>query len=104
MAQAPNPAKLKTPSATLSPAEAISVVTHGLTLAFTEDAVDLLVEQAQAESVSVSELCQARFKDFQFGLKLVAQNTGGRQFTIDRAAAEAPDRALSEWVVASYRK
>ena len=77
---------------------------HGLTLAFTGDAVDLLVEQAQAESVSVSELCQARFKDFQFGLKLVAQNTGARQFTIDRAAAEAPDRALSEWVVASYRK
>ena len=77
---------------------------HGLALKFTEDAAGLLVEQALGGAVPVRELCAARFKDFQFGLKLIAQNTGQVEFTIDRATAEAPDRVLSEWVVASYRK
>ena len=49
------------------------------------------------------DLCAERFKDFQFGLKLVAQNTGQREFVIDLPTVEAPDRLLSEWVVASYR-
>jgi endopeptidase Clp ATP-binding regulatory subunit ClpX len=77
---------------------------HGLSIRFTDDAADWLVEQALAQKVSVRDLCTGRFKDFQFGLKLIAQNTGRQEFTIDRAAAEMPDKALSEWVVASYRK
>jgi hypothetical protein len=51
----------------------------------------------------VREFCAQRFRDFQFGLKLIAQNTGQAEFTIGPDAVEAPDRALSEWVVASYR-
>jgi len=43
-------------------------------------------------------------KDFQFGLKLVAQNTGQTEFTLDEQAVEAPDKILSQWVVASYQK
>jgi len=77
---------------------------HGLALRFTEEAAEWLVERALAESVPVRDLCAARFKDFQFGLKLIAQNTGQQEFTLDRAAAESPDKALSDWVVASYRK
>jgi hypothetical protein len=48
-------------------------------------------------------LCATRFKDFHFGLKLISQNSGQQEFVIDLAAAEAPDKMLSEWVVASYR-
>jgi hypothetical protein len=77
---------------------------HGLSLAFTEDAAEWLVAHALAQSQPVRDLCAARFKDFQFGLKLIAQNTGQQAFTLDRAAVEAPDKALSDWVVASYRK
>ena len=40
---------------------------------------------------------------FQFGLRLIAQNTGQQEFTVDAPAVEAPDQVLSEWVVASYR-
>ena len=49
------------------------------------------------------DLCATRFKDFQFGLKLIAQNSGQREFVIDKDAVEAPDKVLSDWVVASYR-
>ena len=78
--------------------------THGLTIRFTEEAAEWLVERALAQSVSVRDLCAAQFKDFQFGLKLIAQNTGREEFILDRAAAEAPEKVLNDWVIASYRR
>jgi endopeptidase Clp ATP-binding regulatory subunit ClpX len=77
---------------------------HGIQLRFTETAADLLVEEALAKSQSVRDLCATRFKDFHFGLKLITQNSGPREFVVDRDAVEAPDKALSDWVVASYRE
>jgi ATP-dependent Clp protease ATP-binding subunit ClpX len=76
---------------------------HGFALRFTETAAALLVSRAQAASQPVREFCTVRFKDYQFGLKLIAQNTGQREFTVGPEAVEAPDKTLSEWVVASYR-
>jgi hypothetical protein len=52
----------------------------------------------------VRDLCAEKFKDFQFGLRLLSQNTAKTEFTIDRAVVDAPEKALSEWVVASYRQ
>ncbi len=72
-------------------------------LRFTGPAVDLLVSDALAQSQSVRDLCAARFKDFQFGLKLIAQNSGQQEFVIDVDAVQAPDKVLSDWVIASYR-
>ena len=69
----------------------------------TEAAVDRLVALALEESVSVRDLCARKFKDYQFGLKLIAQNTGQNEFDVDVDVVEAPDKALSDWVVASYR-
>ncbi len=77
--------------------------THGLKLSFTEAAADRLVSLALAQSKPVRDLCAERFKDFQFGLKLIAQNTSQREFAIDLDGVESPDKILSEWVVASYR-
>jgi ATP-dependent Clp protease ATP-binding subunit ClpX len=76
---------------------------HGLLIRFTDAAADLLVTEALAQGQSIRELCAVKFKDFQFGLKLIAQNTGQKEFSIDRDAVEAPDKVLSDWVVASYR-
>jgi ATP-dependent Clp protease ATP-binding subunit ClpX len=77
---------------------------HGMAIRFTDAAADLLVKEALAKAQSVRELCATRFKDFHFGLKLIAQNSGQREFVIDQDAVEAPDKALSAWVVASYRQ
>jgi endopeptidase Clp ATP-binding regulatory subunit ClpX len=76
---------------------------HGIKIRFTEAASDLLVTQALDQKQSVRDLCAARFKDFHFGLKLITQNSGSREFVIDRDAVETPDKVLSDWVVASYR-
>jgi ATP-dependent protease HslVU (ClpYQ) ATPase subunit len=77
---------------------------HGIKIRFTDGAADMLVTEALEKSQSVRDLCAKRFKDFQFGLKLITQNSGPREFVIDRDAVETPDKVLSDWVVASYRK
>ena len=61
-------------------------------------------KQALDQSQPVRDLCAAKFKDYQFGLKLISQNTGQQEFVIGRDAVDAPDKVLSDWVVASYRK
>jgi ATP-dependent Clp protease ATP-binding subunit ClpX len=76
---------------------------HGLKLVFEAAAADRLVALALEQGQTVRDLCAERFKDFQFGLKLIAQNTGQREFVIDPEAVERPDKLLSAWVVASYR-
>lgn len=76
---------------------------HGLRLKFTPGAAEWLVAEAKAAGRPLRDLCAERFRDFQFGLKLIAQTTGQQEFEIDETAAKAPDKALSEWVVASYR-
>jgi endopeptidase Clp ATP-binding regulatory subunit ClpX len=77
--------------------------THHIKIEFTPDAADLLVTLAMAQGVPVREYCAARFKDYQFGLRLISSNTGRQTFAIDREAVESPDKVLSDWVVASYR-
>ncbi len=78
--------------------------THGMKISFSEAATAKLVSEAAALGRPVRDLCTERFKDYQFGLKLVAQNTGRGEFSIDVEAVDAPDKVLSEWVVASYQK
>jgi ATP-dependent Clp protease ATP-binding subunit ClpX len=77
---------------------------HGLTIRFADDATERLVALATEQHRPLRELCADRFKDYQFGLKLIAQNTGRREFVISADAVEAPDKVLSDWVVTSYRQ
>lgn len=76
---------------------------HGMKISFCDAATDLLVGEALEKGKSVRDLCSERFKDFHFGLKLIAQNSGQTEFLLDVAAVENPDKVLSGWVVASYR-
>lgn len=76
---------------------------HGLAVRFTEAAADRVVVLAQESGRPVREMCSERFKDLQFGLRLIAQNTGRTDFEIAPDMVDAPDKVLSEWVVASYR-
>ncbi len=76
----------------------------GIALKFTDAAAEKLIDLAAAQNTPVRDVCAEKFKDYQFGLKLIAQNTGRNEFTIDVDAVDAPDKVLSDWVVASYRQ
>jgi ATP-dependent protease Clp ATPase subunit len=77
---------------------------HDLELRFEPNAIHALVERAERETCTVTELCQRLFKDFSFGLQLVVKNTGERGFVLDRHAITEPDRFLSDLVAGSYRE
>lgn len=77
---------------------------HGLRIRFTDQAVAALIETAAEKGARVEELCADKFKDFQFGLRLIAQNTGKTDFVLDVNAVREPDKVLSDWVVSSYRE
>ncbi len=76
---------------------------HGFAISFTPAAVDRLISLAVAAGRPVRDLCAERFKDYQFGLRLIAQNTGRTAFEIDVEAVDTPDAVLSAWVVSSYQ-
>jgi ATP-dependent Clp protease ATP-binding subunit ClpX len=75
---------------------------HGIELIFEDDAVSTLVEQSSEGRKTIRALCEERFKDFEFGLKLIKNKTGTIRFFINRKAVLDPDSALSRWVVESY--
>jgi hypothetical protein len=69
---------------------------------FDETAVRRLVERAQAERMTMGDLCAHLFKDYQVGLSLIKKNSGRTKFVINAEAVDAPDKLLSELVVHSY--
>jgi len=73
-----------------------------LKLQFEPAAIARLVERAQAERMTMPELCAHLFKDYQFGLSLVQKNTGQKEFVVGREAVDAPDKFLSDLVVQSH--
>jgi ATP-dependent Clp protease ATP-binding subunit ClpX len=77
---------------------------HALRLEFTPDAIDALVDGALRENRNMRDHCALVFKDFEFGLKLVAKNSGQTTFPIDRSVVELPDQTMSRWVVDSYQR
>src|SRR3954453_18264574 len=62
---------------------------HGLDIVFDDEAVHRLVERAQAERMTMTDLCAHLFKDFHFGLSLIKKNTGQTHFVLDAAAIDA---------------
>ena len=75
---------------------------HGLEIVFNDAAIQRLIERAQMERMTMTDLCAHLFKDYQFGLSLISKNTGQKKFLLDAAAVDAPDKFLSELVVHSY--
>ncbi len=77
---------------------------HGVGVVFETEAVARLSELGEQRNQSVLQLCEELFRDYQFGLKLIQQNTGRNTFSIDASAIDSPEKYLSNLVVASYSK
>src|SRR5438552_9562735 len=75
---------------------------HGLEIGFDDAALARLIERAQTERMTMSDLCAHLFKDYQFGLNLIKKNTGRTKFILNAEVIDAPDKFLSELVVQSY--
>lgn len=76
---------------------------HGVRLSFEPEAIQRLESLADERNQSVLSVCEEKFRDFQFGLKLIQKNTGRNSFHLDGEAIDDPDQYLSNLVVSSYR-
>jgi len=76
---------------------------HGVSLQFSDDAIDLLVETSSSRGRPVRELCAELFKDYEFGLRLMQGKEAVAPLVLTREAVENPDKFLSDLVVQAYR-
>lgn len=75
---------------------------HEVNVKLTDAAVIALAERAGEQGRSVLQVCRERFKDYQFGLKLIEKNIGQQEFELTPQAVADPDKFLSQMVVLSY--
>ncbi|MGJ8724030.1 MAG: AAA family ATPase [Roseibacillus sp.] len=75
---------------------------HELEVKLNDQAVLALAKRASEQGRSVLQVCRERFKDYQFGLKLIEKNTGRKEFELNPESVEDPDKFLSQMVVLSY--
>jgi len=76
---------------------------NGLEIEFSLEAASWLKREAEIRQLSVKTLCHEQFRDLPYGLRLIAEKTGQKNFTIDLATAQNPDQTLSREVVKFYR-
>lgn len=76
---------------------------HGVPIAFSPEAVDLLVRRSFQENLPMRELCERLFKDYDFGLKLIKKEGPAELLLLTSEAVADPDRFLSDWLVENYK-
>ena len=74
---------------------------HGLEVSFNRKATESLVDMSLTGGKTVRTICDNLFHDYEYGLQLIARNTGKTRFVIPKAAVLAPDRTLSKWITRS---
>src|SRR5207248_9866290 len=75
---------------------------HDLEIAFEDAERQRLVERAQTEKMTMTDLTAHLFRDFHFGLNLVRKNSGEDKFILPVSAVADPDNFISELVVPFY--
>ncbi|MGB0369878.1 MAG: AAA family ATPase [Opitutales bacterium] len=76
---------------------------HGHELLFTDSAIDSLIDSLPEDDATVYTQLESQFKDFPHGLAIIRRNIGKQSFEIDSNTISNPDKALSEWIVDSFK-
>ncbi len=76
---------------------------HGVQMEFDEEAVNKLVDESLSRDITMRALCEEKFRNFEYGLKLIARNTGRTRFRITGDVVTDPETVLSRWVVESHK-
>ncbi|MCQ2397520.1 MAG: AAA family ATPase [Lentisphaeria bacterium] len=75
----------------------------GFGLEFSHEAALKLVALAQQADKTVRGYCESQFKDFEYGLKLIAKaHPEKTSFQLEAADVEAPQQVLTKWIKESY--
>jgi hypothetical protein len=76
----------------------------GVEMVFNKQAVDALVDFCIAANKSGHALCVERFRDCEYGLKLISRNTGVTTFSVTKKFIDDPPAELSRRIAKSFEK
>jgi ATP-dependent Clp protease ATP-binding subunit ClpX len=76
----------------------------GIKLSFTKDAAEALLDICTRKGKSVRAECDDRFRDFEYGVKLITRNTGRMSFSVTRKLVENPSDEISKRIAKSFQK
>ena len=71
---------------------------------FDRVATERLIELCLAADATMAEFCAQHFHDLEYGLKLIARNTGRTSFRITRRFVDDPTGELTRRIAASAKK
>ncbi len=74
-----------------------------LDIAFSDDAVNLLLEKAGREALDVPAYLKQSFQNYDHGLKLIREKTGKKEFIITAGGIEDPEAFLNHLIQEAYR-
>lgn len=75
---------------------------HEINIAFSDEAIDLLIERSESEGVDINTICRKILVDYGYGLGLIKRNTGKSDFTITKEVIEDPSGTLDRWIKQYY--
>ncbi|MBP1709673.1 MAG: family ATPase [Deltaproteobacteria bacterium] len=78
------------------------LTTHGLEIIFADDALNGIIQKSIKENKDPWEICQSTCKNYEYGLKLVKEKTGTKNFVIHKEALQDPEEYLNSLVRKSY--
>jgi len=77
---------------------------HGVALQVSPAVADALLDACIAAEQSLAQYWQAHFADMEYGFRLLASNTGKKQFRLTKTFIQDPGKTLSNWVARSFAK
>lgn len=75
----------------------------GISLKFSEEGIDAILQKALESKVSVWSICENLSKDFEYGFKLVQEKTGLNRFIITPEAISNPEGYIQKLIRTYYR-
>ncbi|MFU8780276.1 MAG: AAA family ATPase [Kiritimatiellia bacterium] len=75
---------------------------HGVTLQVSQAVADELLDDCIAADQSLAQYWKEHFADMEYGFRLLASNTGKKQFRLTKTFIRAPGKTLSDWVAKSF--
>lgn len=77
---------------------------HGITLQVSKTVAEQLLKDCLKSNQTLAQYWQAHFSDMEYGFKLLASNTGKKQFRLTKQFMRDPGKTLSDWVAKSFAK
>jgi ATP-dependent Clp protease ATP-binding subunit ClpX len=75
----------------------------GISLKFSEEGIDAVLQKALDSKVSVWSICENLSKDFEYGFKLVQEKTGMTRFAITPEAISNPEGFIQKLIQTYYQ-